>query len=245
MMTNCKNCNNLIIENFCPNCGQTAKLKRIDKHYISHEILHLLHFEKGFFYTVKELITRPGHSIREFIAEDRNKHVKPIAFLIVTSLLYTLLAHLFHANEINNSKVKLDFGKSSYVGIFLHWMQANVGYSNIIMGIFVAFSVKLLFRKYKYNYFEIMTLLCFVMGQAMLISAFLVLFVGLLNDQIYKIISLTMGFCYPTWAIGQFFDEAKIISYIKAFLSYTLGVGLYILALIVAGLAIDQIMKML
>jgi Protein of unknown function (DUF3667) len=169
-MMPCKNCNHQLSENFCSNCGQAANVKRIDKHYMSHEILHLLHFEKGFLFTVKALMTRPGQSIREFIVDNRHKHMKPVAYLIVTSLIYTLISHFFHADDINNSKVKLDFGKSSYVGIFLHWMQTNVGYSNIIMGIFVALSVQLLFRKYKYNFFEIMTLLCFVMGQAMLYS---------------------------------------------------------------------------
>jgi Protein of unknown function (DUF3667) len=149
-MTTCKNCDNQIIGNFCSNCGQQAKLKRIDKHYISHEVLHLLHFEKGFFYTVKELITKPGNSIREFINENRNKHMKPVAFLILTSLLYTLIAHFFHADEIYNSKEKNLFGQSS-IGDIQHWVQTHYGYANILMGIFIALCVKLLFRKYKYN----------------------------------------------------------------------------------------------
>jgi hypothetical protein len=85
-MTDCKSCGNILNEKYCPNCGQPAKLKRIDKHYISHELLHLLHFEKGFFYTIRELMTRPGDSIKEFIVEHRNKHMKPVGFLILTSL---------------------------------------------------------------------------------------------------------------------------------------------------------------
>ena len=37
-----------------------SNLKRIDRRYISHEIEHVLHLDRGFFYTVKELIVRPG-----------------------------------------------------------------------------------------------------------------------------------------------------------------------------------------
>ncbi len=77
----------------CPNFGQPSKLKRIDGHYISYEIQYLLHLEKGFFYTAKKLLTRPVKSIREFIDENMNKHMKPIAFLIPTPLLYTLIGH--------------------------------------------------------------------------------------------------------------------------------------------------------
>lgn len=58
-MTNCKNCGTDITLNFCPKCGQPAVLKRIDVHYIVHEIEHVLHFERGILYTIRELITTP------------------------------------------------------------------------------------------------------------------------------------------------------------------------------------------
>lgn len=241
-MTNCKNCSNQIIHNFCSECGQPAKLKRIDRHYISHEVLHLLHFEKGFFYTAKNLITKPGNSIREFINENRNKHMKPVAFLILTSLVYTLIAHFFHADEIYNSKEKLAFGKSS-IGDIQHWVQTHYGYANILMGIFIALCVKLLFRKYKYTLFEITVLLCFVMGQSMLLLTLETFFVGLLNKQSYTIILSIIAFAYPTWAIGQFFNRTKLISYIKAFFAYLLGYFFFQIAIIIIGLTTDLIIK--
>lgn len=241
-MTNCKECNKQIIENFCSNCGQPAKLKRIDKHYISHEVLHLLHFEKGFLYTAKELIKRPGYSIREFINENRTKHMKPVAFLILTSLLFTLIAHIFHADDIYNGKENLEFGKSS-INDILHWVQTHLGYANILMGIFIALCVKLFFRKYKYNLFEITVLLCFVMGQGMLLLTLITFFVGIITQQLYTILISVIGFAYPTWAIGQFFESAKIVSYIKAFFAYLLGYLFFYIAIIPIGLIADLIIK--
>jgi hypothetical protein len=241
-MTNCNNCNNQVSENFCSHCGQAAKLKRIDRHYISHEVFHLLHFEKGFFYTAKELITKPGISIREFIAENRNKHMKPVAYLVLTSLLYTLVAHLFHADKIYNEKEKLEFGKSS-INDILHWVQAHLGYANIMMGVFIALCVKLLFRKYKYNLFEITILLCFVMGQGMLLLTAETFFVSVINEKVYKAVLGIIAFAYPTWAIGQFFDKTKISSYIKAFFAYLLGYLLFYIVIILVGLATDLIIK--
>ncbi|MEM6298978.1 MAG: DUF3667 domain-containing protein, partial [Bacteroidota bacterium] len=58
-------------------------LKRIDKAYILSEISSVLNLEKGIFYTIKELLIRPGKSIRTFIHEDRTRLVKPIVFIIV------------------------------------------------------------------------------------------------------------------------------------------------------------------
>ncbi|WP_313265727.1 DUF3667 domain-containing protein [Sphingobacterium sp.] len=89
-MTNCKNCGTDITLNFCPNCGQPAILKRIDAHYIAHEIEHVLHFERGILYTIRELITTPGKNVKKYIAENRSRLVKPIIFIIITSLIYLL-----------------------------------------------------------------------------------------------------------------------------------------------------------
>lgn len=241
-MSNCKNCNSPVNENFCPRCGQAVQVKRIDKHYISHEVLHLLHFEKGFFYSVKELITRPGDSIREFIKDNRTKHMKPVAFLILTSLLFTLVSHFFHVDEINTEKEKLLIEKSNIGGI-LHWVQTHYGYANIIMGAFIAIGVQLFFRKYKYNFFEITVLLCFIMGQGMLLVTIETFFAKVIGEQAYKTVLVIISFAYPTWAIGQFFGKKNILNYIKALFAYFLGFLFFYIFIIVIGLAIDLIIK--
>lgn len=243
-MTNCENCNNQISGNYCPNCGQSAKLKRIDKHYISHELLHLLHFEKGFFYTIKELLSRPGDSIKEFIDKNRNKHMKPVPFLILTSLLFALILNLTHANKIYDDQVKLSFGHSK-VNDILHWMQTHHGYANIIQGVFMALSVKLFFRKHKYNLFEIIIVLCFVIGLNTFLLALVTLFFGVMNEQSYKIITGLVNFGYSTWAIGQFFYGSKIIGYVKSFLAVVLGYIMSIVTIVLIGLSADLITKML
>ena len=237
-MTICTNCNFEITEKYCSNCGQAATLKRIDKHYISHEVQHLLHFEKGLFYTIKQLLLRPGLTVREFIDENRSKHMKPFPFLILTSVLYTVIAHFFHADEIYNEREKLLF-ESSAVGDIQHWVQTHYGYANIFMGIFIAMCVRLFFRKYKYNFFEITVLICFVMGQGMLFLTFEALFVGLITKQAFIFILTAVSLIYPTWAIGQFFDKRKISSYIKAMFAYLLGYLLFYIAIIIVGLGVD------
>ena len=65
----CKNCEHTFEGNFCSNCGEPINLKRIDGHYIYHEIEHILHFDKGIFYTIRELLIRPGENIRSFVSE--------------------------------------------------------------------------------------------------------------------------------------------------------------------------------
>jgi Protein of unknown function (DUF3667) len=243
-MTNCENCYNQISENYCPNCGQSAKLKRIDKHYISHEFLHLLHFEKGFFYTIKALLLKPGDSIKEFLFKNRDMHMKPVPFLILTALLFTLVLHYTHVDKIYNDQIKLLSGKTKIYDI-LHWMEGHHGYANLLNGFFIALSIKLFYRKYQYNLFEIIVLLCFVIGQSTFLLTIITLFWGLLNPTMYQMIGGIVNLGYSTWAIGQFFDNSKIWGFIKSFFVITFGFLLTYLTVIVLGLTADFILKML
>ncbi|WP_341904132.1 DUF3667 domain-containing protein [Fluviicola taffensis] len=229
-MTNCSNCKSPITDNFCSHCGQAAKLKRIDGKYILHEIVHVLHLEKGILFTIKELIVRPGKSVRTFISEDRSRLVKPVIFIIVTSLIYTIASHWFVHVEENHSPLEKSILAS--IAVIFEWIQHHYGYANMIMGVFIALWLKLFFRKHDSNFFEILILLCFVMGIGMLLLAVSSVIEGVSGIHLARITEI-LGVIYCSWAIGQFFDKSKISSYLKAFGAYLLGmISYYILIMI-------------
>jgi len=235
----CKNCNTEIEQNFCPNCGQPSNLKRIDGQYVLSEISSVLNFDKGILFTIRELLLRPGFSIRKFVSNDRNRLVKPIFFIIITSLIYSLVIHFFHIEE---GYVKFDEVKQSTTGLIFKWVQDNYGYANIIMGIFIALWTKLFFRKYDFNFFEILILLCFVMGIGMLIYSVFAIFQVFIQIDLMQFAGI-VGFIYSTWAIGQFFDKSKFINYVKASFSYFLGFLTFIFTAILIGTIIDLIIN--
>ncbi len=244
---NCKNCSTEIALNYCPNCGQPAKLKRIDGHYIMHEIEHVLHFERGILYTIKELITHPGQNVRKYISDNRSRLVKPIIFIIITSLIYTVVSHFFHIeNEyIQYNEIK-ETGDNeptkTTVGLIFNWIQAHYGYSNIMIGIFIAGWLKIFFKKYEYNFFEILILLCFVMGISMLIYTVFAILQGIVGGKLMQIGGM-ISIVYCTWAIGQFFDKKKAGSYAKALASYLLGMLTFMLTGVILGIAIESLIK--
>ena len=239
---NCTNCNYLISDEFCPKCGQQAKLKRINSHYISHELFHLFHLDKGFLYNVSELIVRPAQSIKEFILVNRNKHMKPIGFLVFSALLYTLVYNYF--KPVNSTPETESYFYGSYVKILLDWMGKNFAYTYILTSFFTAAWTRIFFRKYGFNYYEIMTLLCFISGQGMLIVALLLPFHSYLNQMTNNILLLSTTILYTVIVTAQFFDRTKIINYIKALLTYFLGKISFSLVLIGIGYAIDFIVKL-
>lgn len=236
-MINCNTCQTQISQNFCPNCGQAATLKRIDSHYIIHEITHVVHFEKGILYTIKELLIRPGVSIQNFITTNRNRLVKPIIFIVITSLIYSLIITFFHIEE---GYMKIDEANPSTLGAMMKWIQSHYGYANILMGVFIAWWLKLFFKKYDYNFYEIIIMLCFTIGMGMLIFAVFALIQGLFHVIVMQFAGI-LGVVYMTWAMGQFFDKTRKMNYFKAFFAYVLGSLSFFAAIGIIGLVIDQI----
>jgi len=239
MMAICTSCKQDIPENYCTKCGEPAKLKRIDRHYIQHEIEHILHLEKGIFYTVKELLIRPGKTIHNFISNDRSRLVKPIVFIIVTSLIYTLVNHFFH---IEDGYLNFDKSKTTAINPLNEWIQSHYGYANIIMGVFLALSMKLFFRKYGYNFFELLILLCFVQGIGMLIFALFGIIEGLTHTHLLQYSGM-LFIVYYSWAVGQFFEKNKYINYLKALGGYLLGMFIFSICLIFVGLLLYAVKK--
>lgn len=221
------------------NKENTQTLDRIDGKYIWREIISVLNFDKGIFYTIKEIFLRPGKTIREFLLYDRKRLVKPILFIIITSLIYAIINHYF---KIEEQYIQQSGLENSTIGKLIKWIQNNYGYANILMGVFIAFFIKLFFRKFDYNFYEILILLCFVMGIGMLFFSIFSLIQGIFNIELFQIGGLA-AFVYTTFAIADFYDKTKITNYFKSFAAYMVGMISFSLTIVFIGLTIDLIIK--
>ncbi len=238
---NLNNSEDNVNDNNSPKYDQPVKPKRIDKHYIIHEVEHVLHFEKGFLYTIRELLTNPGDSVRHFIKEDRVRLVKPITFIIVTSLIYSVVSHFFHVDEFFIKYNAPGEKKQSFFKI-LDWLKANYGYLNILSGALTAIWLKLFFKKYGYNFFELLVLLCYLTGASMLIYSFFAIIEGIIHLKLSGIARL-IGGIYLVAATGNFFEKKKVLNYVKASACYLLGMITFVIILFAFGFTIDFIIK--
>jgi hypothetical protein len=78
------------------------------------------------------------------------------------------------------------------------------------------------------------------MGIGMLIYSIFGIAQGITQMKLMQIAGL-VGFTYSAWAIGQFFEKKKAVSYIKAISAYLLGMLTFSLAAIFIGTVIDYI----
>ena len=171
---------------------------------------------RGMVYTIKNVSVRPGESVRQFVLEDRYRFVKPVTFLFITALIYALIRNLFHLELSINERME------GIASLIMKWLMNHNGYLHIIAGLFVAFWVKIFFRKAGYNLFEIFILFCFAFGISTLFNSVVVIIQGITHLKLINI-SIVIVVIYNTWAIGQFFGKKKVANYMKAFLSYSLG----------------------
>lgn len=222
---------------FCSDCGNARTLRKIDGAYLLSEIASVFNFDKGILLSIRELLLRPGKNIQTFILEDRARLVKPIVFIIVCSLSYTLFQQLlgFEDGYINYS-----FDGDDTSSLIFEWISKNYGYANILISIFIAFWIKVLFRKDNYNFFEILILLCFLIGMSMLIFSFFGILASLTGLSLIDKGSL-IGLLYIAWGIGQFFSGNKIKNSLKGLLTYILGLLTFTLSLIILGKLVDGI----
>ena len=193
-----------------------SKIQRIDGRFIVREIADILGANKGLLFTIRKMLTSPGKTVRGYLSEERSRHVKPITFVIIASLIFTLVNHIIKS-DVMHPLFHYHFGDESgtFLLLILDWLAKNVALSSIIFGIFLAFGVKLVFRKSEYNIFEIFVLLCFITGiQILLTTVATFTRFGIIEN---------LAILYPFWAIAQFFDGKKVSSYLKALLSYILG----------------------
>ncbi|MCW3465122.1 DUF3667 domain-containing protein [Chitinophaga nivalis] len=233
---NCKSCNAAVADKYCGHCGNPIALKRVDSHYIIHEVQHVLHFEKGILYTIKELLIRPGVNIRRFLTEDRSRLVKPVIFLIICSLLYTLITHFFHIEKDHYVSESIRY---ETFAALTTWIEGHYGYANIIMGLFIGAWLKLFMRKSAYNYYEVLIMLCFVIGTGMLIYALFALVQGISGKNM-KLVSEVVSLLYSMWAIGQILGGRKIKGYVLSLVGYILGMGSFWLAVELLAWIIDR-----
>lgn len=136
----CKNCDNSINGNFCTLCGQNSKIERINlRNFLNELSSGIFQVNKGFFFTLKELFTRPGHSIREFIIGKRKNHFKPIAFVLTMSTIYFFVSKISDSPTIidnffsgfNNAGEENDITTNS--SKLVKWLSENYAYTTLLL----------------------------------------------------------------------------------------------------------------
>lgn len=221
----CKNCGKTVNNKFCSHCGQSAHVDRINFHYIVHELQHsVLHVDKGIIYTIKELIVRPGYSIKEYLEGKRVNHFKPFSFVVILAAIYGFLIHF--SNLYPEAYVFTDDAKAAVDNnkIIFEWMYSH--YSLVMFFIIPvsALSSYLVFRKSGYNYMENIIIYSYITGMhIVMLLLFFPFFYITMSTALY-FVTFTLAYIYNIWVLSQLFKKTSWIQVaLKALFSILLS----------------------
>lgn len=190
-----------------------------------HDIQHgLFHFDKGVFYTSKQLFTRPGHTIREFIEGKRIKHFRPLSLVIILATIYGLLYHYFNINLVteisgNAAKQRVSFDKIN------EWLANHFAWATLLTIPFSAIGSYLVFKKQGYNFIEHLVLNAFLASQRLLVHilTFPVIYFNQGTENLPTIAAMItlLDIVLIFWGYSQFFNKlSKGKALLLSLLSY-------------------------
>jgi hypothetical protein len=248
MPTTCKNCDHVFEGKFCNNCGQEADVKRLDFRLLRYIIQDLIfkYFHKGILYSVKELYTRPGNTIREYVEGKRVKHFEPIALLVTIATLYGVLYSYFHINPFfddtinTNSLDNIDFTKVNL------WMSNHFSLATCILLPLYSIGSFIAFKKQGYNFVEHLILNTFLASQRLILRLavfpLIVLYNGTKTIHTLNDILVMFDIVLIAWAYCQFFNKlprvkSLFLSVLSYFIFFMLLMFLFGTAQYIAGMA--------
>lgn len=202
----CLNCDEKLLGDFCSHCGQSAKTHRFTlKHVFRHDFLFaILHVNKGVLFSIKELFTRPGHSIREYINGKRVTHLNYFTLLVIVLLVFSLVEQVtpFHYADLKETDKEILEGFETLLKKYPKFIYLGV------IPFYALFSF-IFFKKAKQNYAEHFVLNTFKTSASILLNILFISIASFINDTslLKKAdgILFWVTLAYGTWFYYQYF----------------------------------------
>ncbi len=216
----CLNCGKMLKDKhkFCPGCGQSAKVTRVQMRDIQKQTLKkLIHADSEVLNLLRGMATAPGLAVREYLDGKRKKYYPPVRFLFLMTGISVFLNEYFHLLE------RMPGGNGNPA------TEVATRFFNLILLAVVPISAVfswLLFRSKGYNYAEHLVLHSFLTGFR--VFFFVLVFTPLalfLPGYYYTALTVyvLVWLIYFSWAMVQFFGKPWGLTLLKTILTFLLS----------------------
>ena len=200
-----------------PSMEPSSLPTRISWNFISDQIMSVLNIERGIFYSVVELLFRPGKAVRKHLFKNRNLLVNPVRFLVLSTTLATFVAFYFiddssMTSQFGEGFMSVDAGDSdkdaralkAIMPIFLDLFKQFVNISYFFL-VPAGAIVSWFFVRKRYNAPELSVAHCFMWS---MVNCFTIIFTPLV--AVYPAFMIALGglsIIYPLYFYTQFFNQ--------------------------------------
>lgn len=235
----CRNCGCSCTSNFCPDCGQPTKVKRLENRTFFIDLLSgLSRINSGFLYTAWRLLTRPWKVIRDYINCRRINYIAPVSMLIVVCFLNAFVAGLMAsgsqpmASEMDTASIPLSYRVALSV---THFLMNNMLARNLTIYLPALLSILIVYRRAgakKYNLAEYIAAMIY-MASSFLLFDVIISPLAIISESWYSGLEIVYSLLICSLSMYHAFPLGSIKKRIGYFILYLLvSVVLYLLILL-------------
>jgi hypothetical protein len=101
----CLNCNYVVDNRFCSNCGQeNTDTRKTFFHLFVHFFEDLTHYENAFWKTIKNLLLRPASLTKEYLSGKRMSYLAPVRLYIFVSFITFFILSILPKDDLKEHK---------------------------------------------------------------------------------------------------------------------------------------------
>ncbi len=226
----CKNCGEQVNGDYCSDCGQRTSVHRVTfKETLDDFIESVFTVDAPFFVTLKGLFIQPGALFKEFLSGKRKTYYKPVAFFILTTIVYLLIRSVIDFDPfLDTSIIVLDEEKKTPImTLARNYMLLNI---NKLLFVFV-FTLALFLKLFFYKTFalaEFVAISFYLTGMYTLFTTINMFYVQYVDSK-FQALGILMMFAYFIYAMVLFIDGGKFWVVVKSIPTFLLAFIFYVL----------------
>jgi hypothetical protein len=218
----CLNCNSEASGVYCQNCGQKTRTTRFSfKHIFKNDIADPFFsiVNSPLFFSLKELVTRPGDSIREYIEGKRMSHMNYMSMFLLLSGV-----GLFLDKYITNPSVMLagtNEQTKSFLKKYFEFIDDNPKAFIFITIPIISLFTFMFFKKSKYFFSEHLIMNVYKASALLVLTKGVAVFTIFSSNLVFlevinQMISIST-LAYSFWFLHQFFYDRTLYNKIEIF----------------------------
>lgn len=119
----CLNCGAEVTDRFCPHCGQeNVAVKETFAELVTDFFADVTHYDSKFFYTIKDLLFKPGFLTRQYFEGRRTAYLNPLRMYFFISFIFFFISFLKKPEE----PFSTEGYNEQYIGAFKHQLADSL-----------------------------------------------------------------------------------------------------------------------
>lgn len=228
--TYCNNCEKHVSGTYCEHCGQRTSISKVSFRETFQDFVDaVFSINAPLFRTTKMLFASPGQLFRDFLGGRRKSYYKPVAFFVLTTILYLIVRSLIGFNPVDSIttvQVQDSSGEHGWT-LAREFMFRNINKMLFIFVFTLALFLKLFFAK-KNTLAEFVALSFYLAGVYTLFTIVNMFFIQYLSEQI-QVGGMVLMWIYFIYAMISFFQDRKWRVGLKSAVLFYLAIFSYVL----------------